>query len=109
MHLYRDAAEGRQVVGEYAIVEYGEGEGVRLGDRAGTVEDALAALRAGGVDHGCALNSFELPGHPMAPEDGWPSTPPHPELAAELREVDVDRGTPEDGKSGSYLRRIGSI
>src|ERR1700760_3123761 len=97
MHLYRDAAEGRQVVGEYAIVEYGEGDGVRLGDRAGTGEDALAALRAGGgaaalgaggVDHGCALNSFELPGHPMAPEDGWPSTPPHPELAAELREVD---------------------
>jgi predicted TIM-barrel fold metal-dependent hydrolase len=88
MHLYRDAAEGRQVVGEYAIVEYGEGDGVRLGDRAGTVEDALAALRAGGVDHGCALNSFELPGHPMAPADGWPATPPHPEFAAELRAVD---------------------
>jgi uncharacterized protein len=88
MHLYRDAAEGRQVVGEYAIVEYGEGEGVRLGDRAGTVEDALAALRAGGVDHGCALNSFELPGHPMAPDDGWPASPPHRELAAELRAVD---------------------
>jgi uncharacterized protein len=88
MHLYRHAAEGRQVVGEYAIVEYGEGDGVRLGKRAGTVEDALAALRAGGVDHGCALNSFELPGHPMAPEDGWPMTPPHPEFAAELRAVD---------------------
>lgn len=88
MHLYRDAAEGRQVVGEYPIVEYGEGDGVRLGDRAGTVEDALVALREGGFDHGCALNSFELPGHPMAPAGGWPAIPSYPELAAELRAVD---------------------
>jgi uncharacterized protein len=88
MHLYRDAAEGRRVVGEYPITEYGEGAGVRLGSRGGTVADALAALRAGGVDHGCALNSFELPDYPMPPAGGWPATPPHPEFAAELREVD---------------------
>jgi predicted TIM-barrel fold metal-dependent hydrolase len=88
MHLYRDAAEGRKVVGEYPIVEYGEGEGVRLGDAAGTVEEALASLRAGGVDHGCALNSFELPDYPFPPGDGWPAEPPYPEFADELRAVD---------------------
>jgi predicted TIM-barrel fold metal-dependent hydrolase len=88
MHLYRTAEEGRAVVGDYPIVEYGVGTGVDLADVAGTVEEALAALRAGGVDHGCALNSFELPGHPMAPEGGWPANPPHPEFAAELRAVD---------------------
>jgi len=88
MHLYRDAAEGRQVVGEYPIVEYGEGEGVRLGDTAGTVEEALVSLRAGGVDHGCALNSFELHDHPMPPEGGWPAAPPYAEQAGELRAVD---------------------
>jgi len=88
MHLFRTAAEGREVVGEYPIVEYGEGEGVVLADVAGTVEDALASLRAGSVDHGCALNSFELPDYPMAPEDGWPATPPYPQYAEELRAVD---------------------
>jgi len=88
MHLYRDAAEGRRVVGEYPIVEYGEGEGVRLGHTAGTVEEALASLRAGGVDHGCALNSFELPDYPKPPAGGWPADPPYAELAAELRAVD---------------------
>src|SRR5882757_6711876 len=85
MHLYRDAAEGRRVVDEYPIVEYGEGEGVRFGDTAGTVEEALASLRAGGVDHGCALNSFELPDYPFPPTGGWPAEPPYPEFAAELR------------------------
>lgn len=88
MHLYRDADEGGRVVGEYPIVEYGAGEGVRLGRTAGTVEEALAALCAGGVDHGCALNSFELPDYPVAPEGGWPADPPYPEFAAELRAVD---------------------
>jgi uncharacterized protein len=88
MHLYRSADEGRRVVGGYPIVEYGEGEGVRLADSAGTVAEALASLRAGGVDHGCALNSFELPDHPMPPPGGWPATPPYPEFAAELRAVD---------------------
>jgi predicted TIM-barrel fold metal-dependent hydrolase len=89
MHLFRAAAEGRAVVGEYPIVEYGEGEGVRLADSAGTVEEALASLRAGGVDHGCALNSFELPGYPVAPEGGWPPVPPpYAEHAIGLRAVD---------------------
>jgi predicted TIM-barrel fold metal-dependent hydrolase len=88
MHLFREAAEGRAVVGEYPIVEYGEGEGVRLGDSAGTVEEALVSLRAGGVDRGCALNSFELPGYPMAPQRGWPPVPPYAEHAEELRAVD---------------------
>jgi hypothetical protein len=88
MHLFRNAAEGQAVVGEYPIVEYGESEGVRLGDTAGTVEAALASLRAGGFDHGCALNSFELPGYPFPPEGGWPATPPYPEYADELRAVD---------------------
>jgi predicted TIM-barrel fold metal-dependent hydrolase len=88
MHLYRDAAEGRQVVDEFPITEYGVGDGVRLGDTAGTVAEALDSLRAGGVDHGCALNSFELPGYPFPPTGGWPSTPPHGERADELRAVD---------------------
>jgi hypothetical protein len=88
MHLFREATEGRQVVGEYPIVEYGEGQGVRLGDTAGTVEEALASLRAGGVDHGCALNSFELPGYPLPPEGGWPAARPYAEHADELRAVD---------------------
>lgn len=88
MHLYRDAAEGRQVVGEFPITEYGAGEGVRLGDTAGTVAEALASLRAGGVDHGCALNSFELPDYPFPPEGGWPPIPPFAEYADELRAVD---------------------
>ncbi len=88
MHLYREAAEGRRAVGEYPIVEYGEGEGVRLGDTAGTVEEALASLRAGGVDHGCALNSFELPDYPIAPADGWPAEPPYATYADELRAAD---------------------
>lgn len=88
MHLYRDAAEGRAVVGEYPIVEYGEGEGVVLGDTAGTIDEALGALRAGGVDHGCALNSFELPGYPFPPAGGWPASPPYAEHAEELRAVD---------------------
>jgi predicted TIM-barrel fold metal-dependent hydrolase len=88
MHLFREAAEGRAVVGEYPIVEYGESEGVRLGTTAGTVDEALASLRAGGVDHGCALNSFELPGYPLPPEGGWPAAPPSAEHAEELRAVD---------------------
>lgn len=88
MHLYRDAAEGRQVVGEFPITEYGEGEGVRLGDTTGTVADALASLRAAGVDHGCALNSFELPDYPFPPEGGWPPTPPFAGYADELRALD---------------------
>jgi hypothetical protein len=88
MHLHRTAEEGRAVVGDYPIIEYGDGDGVDLADVAGTVEDALAALREGGVDYGCALNSFEVPGHPMAPDGGWPAAPPYPELAAELRAVD---------------------
>ena len=90
MHLYRTAEEGRTAVGDYPIVEYGEGDGgVLLADVAGTVEDALASLRAGGVDHGCALNSFELPDHPMAPPGGWPVVPPHAEFADKLRAIDV--------------------
>lgn len=88
MHLYRNAEEGRQVLGEYPIVEYGEGDGVPLGETAGTVEEALAVLRAGGIDHGCALNSFEVPDYPLPPAGGWPAAPPYPEFAAELREVD---------------------
>jgi predicted TIM-barrel fold metal-dependent hydrolase len=88
MHLYRDAAEGRQVVDEFPITEYGVGDGVRLGDTAGTVAEALDSLRAGGVDHGCALNSFELPGYPMPPAGGWPAVPVHPEHAEELRAID---------------------
>lgn len=88
MHLYRDAAEGRAVVSEYPIVEYGEGEGVKLADTAGTVDEAVGALRAAGVDHGCALNSFELPGYPFPPAGGWPATPPYAEHAEELRAVD---------------------
>jgi predicted TIM-barrel fold metal-dependent hydrolase len=89
MHLYRDAAEGRAVVEEYPIVEYGEGEGVHLGDTAGTVDEALASLRAGGVDRGCALNSFELPGYPTPPPGGWPAVPPHAGHADELRAADT--------------------
>ncbi|MFT3864389.1 MAG: amidohydrolase family protein [Solirubrobacterales bacterium] len=88
MHLFRTAEEGRQVVGEYPIVEYGEGEGVLLAAGAGTVEEALASLRAGGVERGCALNSFEIPGYPLPPAGGWPAAPPFPELAEELRAVD---------------------
>jgi predicted TIM-barrel fold metal-dependent hydrolase len=88
MHLYRNAAEGRQVVGEFPITEYGAGEGVRLGHTAGTVAEALASLRAAGVDHGCALNSFELPDYPFPPEGEWPPTPPFAEYAEELRAVD---------------------
>ncbi len=88
MHLYREAAEGRRVVGDYPIVEYGEGEGVRLADNAGTVDEALASLRAAGIHHGCALNSFELPGHPRPPAGGWPADPPQARFAAELRAVD---------------------
>lgn len=88
MHLFREAAEGRQVVDEYPIVEYGAGEGVRLGTTAATVEEALASLRTGGVDHGCALNSFELPGYPMPPAGGWPAAPPYAEHAEELRAAD---------------------
>ncbi|MBS1893552.1 MAG: amidohydrolase family protein [Actinobacteria bacterium] len=88
MHLYRDAAEGRAVVGEFPITEYGEGEGVALGETAGTVDDALTSLRVGGLDHGCALNSFELPGYPFPPQGGWPPIPPYAEYAAELRAVD---------------------
>jgi len=88
MHLYRDAAEGRQVVGEFPIAEYGEGDGVRLGTTAGTVDEALASLRAGGVDYGCALNSFELPGYPFPPARGWAPVPPYAERAEELRAAD---------------------
>jgi predicted TIM-barrel fold metal-dependent hydrolase len=88
MHLYRDAAEGRQVVDEFPITEYGTGEGVRLGHTAGTVPEALASLRDGGFDHGCALNSFELPDYPFPPEGGWPATPPFADHAEELRAVD---------------------
>ena len=88
MHLYPSAAEGRRAVGGYPIVEYGKGDGVRLGDTAGTVAETLASLRAGGVDHGCALNSFELPDYPLPPPGGWPAAPPYLEFAAELRAVD---------------------
>lgn len=88
MHLYRNATEGRQVVGEFPITEYGSGEGVRQGDTAGTVAEALASLRAAGVDHGCALNSFELPNYPCPPEGGWPPIPPFAEYADQLRAMD---------------------
>ena len=62
--------------------------GCDSGDTAGTVDDALASLRAGGVDHGCALNSFELPDYPFPPAGGWPPIPPYAEYADELRAVD---------------------
>jgi hypothetical protein len=87
MHLFRDAAEGREVVGEHPIAEYGDGD-VEFGTTAGTVEEALASLRACGLDHGCALNSFELPDRPLPPAGGWPAVPPYPEYASELRAVD---------------------
>jgi predicted TIM-barrel fold metal-dependent hydrolase len=85
MHLYRSAEEGRRVVGEYPILEYGEGAGVAFGTRAGTVADGLAALADAGIAHGCVLNSFELPSLPHPPGGRWPPAPPHPEHAAALR------------------------
>lgn len=88
MHLHPTAEEGRRLVGDHPIVEYGEAVGVERGTRAGTVPDGLAALAAARVDHACVLNSFELPGVPFPPGGRWPPRPPHPEYAGELRERD---------------------
>lgn len=88
MHLFATAAEGRRVVGDYPIVEYGEREGVARSERAGTVADGLEALAEAGVEHGCVLNSFELPGLPFPAGRHWPARPEHAELAGELRAHD---------------------
>lgn len=88
MHLFRSAEEGRRVVGDHPIVEYGPAQGVERGDRAGTIADGLAAIAAAGLDHACVLNSYELPGVPFPPGERWPERPPHPEHAEELRELD---------------------
>jgi predicted TIM-barrel fold metal-dependent hydrolase len=90
MHLYRTAAEGRSVVEDYPVTEYGTKPGVALSARAGTVEDGLVALRDAGASHGCVLNAFELPGNPFPPGGArhWPEAPPFPEFADELRAYD---------------------
>ena len=85
MHLFATAAEGRRVVGDYPIVEYGERDGVARSERAGTVADGLAALAEAGADHGCVLNSFELPQLPFPPGRHWPARPEHAEHATALR------------------------
>lgn len=89
MHLFRTAAEGRRVLDDYPIVEYGEADGIERGSRAGTIADGLAAIAAAGLDHACVLNTYELPGVPFPPGDLWPPEPPHPEHAEALREQDL--------------------
>jgi len=85
MHLHPSAAEGRNAVADFPIVEYGERPGVARGKRAGTVEDGLAALAVAGIDRAWALGSFELPGMPFPTQRNWPAAPPQAEHAAELR------------------------
>jgi predicted TIM-barrel fold metal-dependent hydrolase len=90
MHLYRSAEEGRAVVGDFPVTEYGTKPGVAASTRAGTVEDGLEALREAGASYGCVLNSMELPGIPFPPGGArhWPARPPHPEHADALRAYD---------------------
>lgn len=87
MHLYATAGEGRRVVADYPIVEYGEHAGVAFSGRDGTIQDGLDALAAAGAAYGCVLNSFELPGLPFPPDGAaaWPAQPPHAEHADALR------------------------
>jgi hypothetical protein len=86
LHAYADAAQGAYDLSAYPIVEYGELAGVRFAGVAGTVDDALAALDAGGFDYAALLGSYELPALPHPPEGArhWPQPPAFPELAGEL-------------------------
>jgi predicted TIM-barrel fold metal-dependent hydrolase len=91
MHLYATEAEGRAVVADYPIVEYGSKADVTLSSRAGTVEDGLAALDAAGASHAFVLNSFEIPGAPWPPERtrNWPVQPPFAEYRQALEDYNA--------------------
>jgi predicted TIM-barrel fold metal-dependent hydrolase len=88
LHAYRDAAQGRYETSAYPIVEYGDRDGVRFSERAGTVPDAVSALDDAGIDYAAMLGSFELPQlpHPPGGARHWPADPVHPERADELRD-----------------------
>jgi len=86
VHVYATAEQGLFEVGEYPITEYGEKSDVRFSTRAGTVDDALAAMAMAGIDYSAMLGSFELPELPFPPggERHWPDDPPFAELADDL-------------------------
>lgn len=91
MHLYPTAAAGRRVVDDYPVTEYGDRDGgARMGDRAGTVADGLAALGDAGFHHACVLGEFELPDVPWPPDRTrhWPVDPPFADARDALLEYD---------------------
>jgi predicted TIM-barrel fold metal-dependent hydrolase len=77
VHVYATAEQGLFDTSTYPITEYGEKEDVRFGSRAGTIQDALDALDAGGIDYAAMLGSFELPALPHPPDRArfWPDDP----------------------------------
>jgi uncharacterized protein len=90
MHLYESVRSGEWWKAGYEIFEYGEREGVEFSDYAGTVDDAIHAMREAGFAHGVAVNLlsidlFRLEAMAML----------SPELAADERDramADIDEG-----------------
>lgn len=86
VHVYETAEQGLFDTSEYPITEYGEKDGVAFSARAGTVQDALDAMKAADIDYSAMLGSFELPALPFPPDEArhWPNDPVYAALTDDL-------------------------
>ena len=86
LHVYATAEQGLYETGEFPITEYGDKPAVRFSARAGTVDDALDAMRDASLDYAAMLGSFELPAYPFPPAQAshWPDDPPFAQHVDEL-------------------------
>jgi predicted TIM-barrel fold metal-dependent hydrolase len=88
MHLYADPAQGEYETSAYPIREYGDFDAVRFSERAGGIDEGLAALDEAGMDYAAVLGSYELPDLDFPPEGArhWPEPPVFGDHADALRE-----------------------